>query len=103
MQLELFSSDPKDVSLIVYPDLKLADDQPGPRVEFKYCFLNWTDPAQSKHQKDVILYPSDEGFCENKLLLSADPDEILSFLDERGCLYVLLEEIKVLSIETPQT
>jgi hypothetical protein len=96
-----FYSEPEHVFLYVYLDLNLPDGQPGPRVEMTFCLLNWKDPAKSKSEKIEVLYPNDEENAENKLVLSTDAHEILSFLDERGCLYVLLEEIKVLSIETP--
>jgi hypothetical protein len=103
MRLELCELDYENVPLSVYPALNLPEDQPGPRVGMTFFLLNWKNPARSIRKEIEILYPIDEANCDNRILFSNDPAEILSFLDERGCLYVLLEEIKVLSIEPPQT
>lgn len=93
MEIELYNGDDDGKCILsIYTTLEIPTDQPGPTVEMTYCFLNWPDPAKSIRKKNTYNFPGDGTFST---ILSEDASDIHSFLDERGCLYILLEDIKV--------
>jgi hypothetical protein len=77
----------------MYFQLALGVDPPGPKVDVKFRFFNWTDPSKSVTQEYKF------NFAEARIrwfhLKLVSTPELDSFLDEDGVLHVVVTNWKV--------